>query len=255
MSLDRVVSWLVQKSLAMTGKSREVPSYSIRESRRARRVILKVSTNCGLEVVVPQGFDCRSIPDIVEAKRPWIETALGRLEGKGYSREDVTSLPESIHLRAAERRFEVRYRRTQGASLKLAEEDHSVINIEGDLSNIEGCRDLLKMWLRHQGRFHLIPWLERESRETGLHFGRVQIRGQKSRWGSCSSRGTISLNCSLLFLPPDLVRYVLIHELCHTMHLNHSGKFWSLVTKMEPECRVLDAEVNSARKLVPFWAR
>ena len=57
------------------------------------------------------------------------------------------------------------------------------IMISGDLKDVLGCQDLLKRWLQHQGRMHLIPWLEQLSAENGLPFQKVQIRGQKSRWG------------------------------------------------------------------------
>ena len=101
----------------------------------------------------------------------------------------------------------------------------------------------------------LVPWLECLSGETGLRYGRVAIKGQQTRWGSCSARGTISLNQDLLFIPPELVRYIMVHELCHTRHMDHSPKFWTLLESFEPGCRALDARMKHARNLVPLWAR
>jgi predicted metal-dependent hydrolase len=88
---------------------------------------------------------------------------------------------------------------------------------------------------------------------TRTTFATASIRGQKTRWGSCSSRQTISVNCKLLFLPSELVRYVLIHELCHTVHLNHSAAFWALVAQKEPDYQQLDAGLRDARYHVPLW--
>jgi len=91
------------------------------------------------------------------------------------------------------------------------------------------------------------------SQEVNLPFKNVSIRGQKTRWGSCSSDQSISLNCKLLFLPSPVVRYVLIHELCHTVHMNHSAAFWALVGCFEPNYRQLDRNLRDARCDVPLW--
>jgi predicted metal-dependent hydrolase len=76
---------------------------------------------------------------------------------------------------------------------------------------------------------------------------------QRSRWGSCSPKLKISLNASLLFLPPHLVRYVLVHELCHTRHLDHSRRFWSLVARHEPLHKDRRRELAALRYEVPGW--
>jgi predicted metal-dependent hydrolase len=71
--------------------------------------------------------------------------------------------------------------------------------------------------------------LERVSARAGLRYGRLTIRNSRSRWGSCSSEGNISLSLHLARLPEELVEYVCVHELCHTVHHNHSAEFHSLV--------------------------
>ena len=72
----------------------------------------------------------------------------------------------------------------------------------------------------------LAPQLEACAREMGLPYRRLAVRRQRTRWGSCSARGTISLNCCLLFQRPEVVRYLLVHELAHIRHMNHSARFW-----------------------------
>ena len=67
------------------------------------------------------------------------------------------------------------------------------------------------------------------------------------------TRGTVSLNCSLMFLHPDVVRYLFIHELAHTKHMNHSASFWRLVEKLEPNYRHLDRELLAGWRTVPGW--
>ena len=79
------------------------------------------------------------------------------------------------------------------------------------------------------------------------------IRRQRTRWGSCSTRGTISLNCCLLFQRPAVVRYLMIHELAHTLHMNHSRRFWHCVARHCPEYRSLDRELLDGWRRVPDW--
>lgn len=162
--------------------------------------------------------------------------------------------PRTIMFGAVGKHFTVCYTHRKGGGLEITQPSPSGLELSGDTSNQKGCLTLLRWWLQTQGRLHLVPWLGKLSQATGLSFRTTQIRGQKTRWGSCSSRGTISLNYKLLFLPPHLVNYIMVHELCHTVHLNHSSSFWSFLASFEPACRVLDAEMKRAGQLVPNWA-
>lgn len=72
-------------------------------------------------------------------------------------------------------------------------------------------------------------------RITGGSYTSITVRDQKSRWGSCSSRGTLSFNYRLIFAPPVILDYVVVHELCHLTHMNHSRDFWDMVAGVMPE--------------------
>ena len=109
------------------------------------------------------------------------------------------------------------------------------------------------VWPAQSGAEHFEPRLRALSAATGNSFERMHVRGQKTCWGSHSSSGTISLNYCLLFLKPALVRYLMIHELCHATHMNHSRRFWALVEKHEPDYRRLDRALSEAWRQIPAW--
>jgi predicted metal-dependent hydrolase len=95
----------------------------------------------------------------------------------------------------------------------------------------------------------LFPLAEKLATKHRLRLGGLLVKSQRTRWASCSARR----NLSLLFLSPDLVRYAVIHELCHTIHMNHSNEFWRLVAVHEPSYKVLDQGLRDAWKSVPQW--
>lgn len=232
----------------------KLPPFTVRESPKAKRVILKVSSSRGLEVVIPRGYSPKQIPQIIREKRDWIERAFRTIQQRGCAAEPPLELPAAIYCEAINQGFTVAYAPAPGQSLELVRLEPAHLRISGDITDFAGCRFLLKRWLHYLGRVYLIPWLHQLSSDTDLSWKKVQVRGQKSRWGSCSSRGTISLNYNLLFLRPHLVRYLILHELCHTVHLNHSARFYQLLAAVEPGYQELRAEMKQAWRRVPRWA-
>jgi predicted metal-dependent hydrolase len=113
--------------------------------------------------------------------------------------------------------------------------------------------DALKRWLANVAKRELAPRLRAEAALTGTAFRRLRVAGQKTCWGSHSSTGTISLNYCVLFLRPELVRYLMVHELCHARHMNHSRRFWALVRRFEPDYRRLDRELSDSWRSIPTW--
>jgi len=111
----------------------------------------------------------------------------------------------------------------------------------------------LLQWLAGVAAHDLRQRLDETARETGIDYVQMHLRRQRTRWGSCSAKGTISLNMCLMFQRPAVVRYLLVHELCHRRQLNHSPRFWSLVESFEPQWRVLDAELLRGWQNVPAW--
>jgi len=193
-----------------------------------------------------QFFDTPMDAVVVSSPVPAHEEACLRAFDRG--------LPVEIPLPAIGQVWRVCYRRTPDRSVRLRELADGVLELTGPVHDEDACRARLRQWLAATARRVLAPWLERISERTGLAYKSLQIRGQRTRWGSCSTQRTISLNYSLLFLERALVRYLLIHELCHTRHMNHGTRFWALVQSVEPQAQTLDGELGDAWRDVPAWA-
>ncbi|HAS52724.1 MAG TPA: M48 family peptidase [Nitrospiraceae bacterium] len=235
---------------------RQTIDYQVRISRRARNVRLTISAREGLTIIVPHAFALSRIPSLVEAKKDWIASHLERFIAAARSCEDAPTdaLPEVISLPALGETWQVEYRETPARSVAAVSDGTGKIVIRGAVGDERACRAAMKRWLSRRAGDRLVPWLLQISEQHGLPFLRAVIKGQRTRWASCSRSKTINLNYKLLFLPPPIVRYILLHELCHTRQLDHSPKFWALVMSLEPEYRSLVKELRQGQKLVPGWA-
>ena len=91
---------------------------------------------------------------------------------------------------------------------------------------------------RRLARELIVETADRESPRIGVRYSRIAIRDTRSRWGSCSSKGSLSFTWRLALAPRRILDYVVVHELCHLVHLDHSRRFWSLVERVRPDFRV-----------------
>lgn len=230
----------------------ELPKYKVRVSARAKRIIVSVRPDRGVEVVVPKGVNPARAEDVVRAKKEWIDHTLARL-GLDVQGQEHT-LPHTVELPCLGWSYCVAHGGSGRGRLRLEENQGRRLAFVGRSGEIQDYVSLLQTWLRQVGTQQLSPMLAELSGTTGLSYNRLTVRRQKSRWGSCSARGNISLNCKLLFFPKDLAQYVMLHELAHTRHLNHSRDYWALVEQLAPEWRSCEARLKNAHPLIPWWA-
>lgn len=225
--------------------------FSVRESGRAKRLSIKVFPRGRVEVVVPKRTPAADVREFVEAHGDWIRRA--RASFAAEHPPEPFALPVSIQLPGIDRRFCVRYERDDGSTTVRYRVRGNTVVLSGCTRDEALCAGALKRWLVALGKKEMLPLLRRLSVETNNSFKNMHVRGQKTCWGSHSSTGTISLNYCLMFLDPRHLRYVMIHELCHAMHMNHSQRFWRLVAQFEPSYRTLDKDLNSCWKRIPTW--
>jgi predicted metal-dependent hydrolase len=232
-----------QLSLFETRSSND--PFAVRVSPRARRLTARVHVGGRVEIVVPVGVSVKTVRDFVQRFTPWIDRKVAAMQ---CFAEAAAVVPQAVEFAFTNERFDVDWRSAsrraisqQGAQLLVHAPD------EG------GARTLLQGWLKRAAGERLAPSLMQLAGDLNYSVSRVAIRCQRTRWGSCSTRGTVSLNCSLVFLRPEVVRYLFVHELAHTKHMNHSASFWRLVERLEPAYRSLDRELLAGWRTVPAW--
>ncbi|MEF2230464.1 MAG: SprT family zinc-dependent metalloprotease [Pseudodesulfovibrio sp.] len=219
---------------------------------RARRVLVKLVPGRGLEVVVPKGFRRSAVPGVLAEKRAWIERTRDALAERGIDLSGRTpELPETVEYRAMDRTFRVDRLDRPGRVTVTANADRLLLRGPADAP--PALLEALRRFTVALAREFALPRLDALSRNIGLPYAALRVRHQRTRWGSCSARKTISLNARLLFLPPELVDQLLLHELCHTRHLDHSPAYWALVASHQPDWERLERELTRGGKYVPAW--
>jgi predicted metal-dependent hydrolase len=103
------------------------------------------------------------------------------------------------------------------------------------------ARPALERWYRRQARLEIAPRLDAAVARAGTKYSGLTIRGQRTRWASCSSKGAMSFNWRLLLAPPEVLDYVVEHEVCHLEVMDHSPRFWALLAARVPDWRARSA--------------
>jgi predicted metal-dependent hydrolase len=219
--------------------------FAVRVSPRARRLTARVHVGGRVEIVVPIGVNAHTVRDFVQRFTPWIDRKVAAMQCVAASEEPV---PRSVEFAATGESIPVEWRTGPKRGL-----EHMPSGIVLHAADERSARTLLRSWLKRAAHERLAPRLLQLAGELNYPVARVSIRCQRTRWGSCSTRGTVSLNCSLLFLKFEVVRYLFVHELAHTKHMNHSAHFWRLVEKIEPDYRRLDRDLLAGWRTVPGW--
>jgi predicted metal-dependent hydrolase len=199
-------------------------TYSVRRSERARRVRVTVDAARGVEVVLPRRAAEREAAAAIRELRPWIERRVRELErvraalaargdGVPYLGELLRVTPQ--HGRTRVHRKGLELLAPAGASQS----------------------DALERWYRRSARAEIAPRLDRACAAAGTSYSALTIRGQRTRWASCSPTGAMSFNWRLLLGPESVLDYVVWHEVCHLEIMDHSPRFWSLLGSHWPAYR------------------
>ncbi|MFP4208234.1 MAG: M48 family metallopeptidase [Wenzhouxiangella sp.] len=232
--------------------------YQLKVHPGARHVRLRMDPRDGLVVTVPARFDCRRLPALLAQRADWIDQARQRQAAAraGLARALLGPRPERVELAALDRSWSVEYQSASGARLGFREQSSRLIlrlpamAAERLDQRVSAC---LRRWLIGQADRFLSARVAVLAREHGFVYRKIQIRNQRARWGSCSSRGDLSLNARLMFCAPLACDYVLLHELVHTVHPDHSAAFWGRVAELMPDYRRQQDRLQEVWLRLPDW--
>ena len=205
--------------------------YQLKQSPHIRGIRLEIRQDSGLTVIVPREYNHQSVEELIQNKSVWIVRHL--------TAEHPQQLPlfnkevdDGDRLPFMGKTIEI-VRRPGGNHKPGAEliGNHLYVYINGSSPDLP---KLLEAWYRMQASIVFGAKALVFSRKMGVTYKRILIRGQKTRWGSCSPLGNLTLNWKLLLAPEPVINYVIIHELAHRKHMNHSKRFWEVVAQFIP---------------------
>jgi predicted metal-dependent hydrolase len=197
--------------------------YTIRRSARARRIRVCIDPHGAIEVVLPQRAPKREAQAAVAELRPWIDKRRAQARA---ARARLEPPPGTVPLLDARLSLHPQSGRTR-------------VHRKGDdlLVPATDTREALERWYRNQARSHIEPRLHHAAQVLGRRHTTLAIRNQRTRWGSCSASGAMSFNWRLMLAPEPVLDYVVWHEACHLVVMDHSKRFWALVERHVPGYR------------------
>lgn len=220
--------------------------YQIVRSKRAKYIRIKLSRKGNLSVTLPTFTEIHLAHEFIHSKKKWIEKNLSKVIP-----HTSKALPEKLDLKLLGESWDISYIENEkliDTEIKLKEyADAHTLELEAGSNSLNDSLLIAKrlnQWLRKKSQKIFNVMLQELAELHGFHYQRLSIRSQKTRWGSCSNKKNINLNCKLLFMPEELVRYVMIHELCHTIEMNHSAQFWKLVEDCDPKFQTHKRELK-----------
>jgi hypothetical protein len=207
--------------------------YRVRQNRRARKFSVTVSRDEGVVVVVPRGGALRDVPGVMARWIPWLQERAEEFECWELPAAQQYASGSEILFRGKPRCLEV-------VPLPPARK-RSKVDLQGETlvlhlpaTEIWDPRPVLERWLRKEAQMAIHECVFDRAPEIGLVPRRVIIGYRKTRWGSCSSRETLSFNYRLIMAPDWVLDAVVVHEICHLRHMNHSRHFYEMVEKYCP---------------------
>ncbi len=220
----------------------------IQYNRRQKHIRLRINSESRIVLSAPIGTSHSKIQGVLKHKQEWLVSKIQETQ-QGLKQNNPT---EKVYLEG--RPFLVEFENPELSiySLVVDYEQHKVC-ISGDPANQQQITDALEGWLRKEAKQRLVSRAEIVSEELGIPYKKIFLRNQRTRWGSSSTRGNISLNWRTVMAPPGVQRYLLIHELVHQKHMNHSTRFWQEVGRRCPGYRQHEAWLKQNRALIGLF--
>lgn len=214
---------MVTKSITLKD---EIINYSVIYKNK-KNISVKINGNKEICVYAPIGISYDYIEELLKSKENWII--------KNIKKVDTNNLNDGTYIIYRGRKL---LKIVEEAIIEEIVKKDDLIIIRSRSTDILYVNDLISRWYLENANNVILNRVNTLSSKYNLLPSKVLIRNQKSRWGSCNSRREIRLNWRLVLMPDDVMDYIIIHELCHLKHMNHSNSFWSLVHKLDPNFQV-----------------
>jgi len=208
-------------------------SYNLRYSKKAKYLRLQIKSGSGLELIVPRGYELKEAENFLIKKADWIKKHLKTTTGEDrkfllWGNEICVSQSFQLFIKKHKLNFSA-----------------NELNITSPHGAKESIEKIYEAWLKHISKSYITNRAQDLADDLGFKINRITIRSQKTRWGSASARKNLSFNYRLMRYRKEVIDYVIIHELCHLIEMNHSKKFWMHVKKYCPDYLALRRELKS----------
>ncbi|MRR31656.1 M48 family peptidase [bacterium] len=223
---------MTQATMCTTRIQGKALSYQVKWSERARRLRISVS-QAGVVVTLPKGFAAREAERFVQQNAAWVDEQMRRVEKARQKRARQTLPKDVILLRGKPTQVKVVIEADRKARALIRETAGRLqVNLPEGGGGLKG--EVVERALRQMARSELEKAVAAHARVMRVSPKAVTVRDQRTRWGSCSTRGTLSFNWRLIMAPPEVLNYVVVHELSHLLQPNHSPAFWKVVAQYYP---------------------
>ena len=217
--------------------NQEIIFYNIRYSKKARYLRIQISNQNKLELIIPRRYKLSEAESFLLSKSDWIKK---HFRAQKSEKEQFLFFGKKISVRQEYNLFLKRH------TVRFINNELNILSPSGSQLNLN---NIYHAWLRQQAKRYLINRTNELSDKYHFQINKVSIRGQKTRWGSCSSKRNLSFNFKLMQFRKEVIDYVIVHELCHLKEMNHSKIFWSYVEIYCPDYKSLRKELKDSANI------
>jgi predicted metal-dependent hydrolase len=221
---------------------KEFGPITVRKSALARYVRLKIGPGGELSASLPKRAPMKLVTQLLDQSRDELRKVVSKERKKNVVFESGMQIGKSHTLAISEAEIPAMTQKVSGQTLQIAMPLGTAA--DGDDAQMF-IRNAVRAILRREAKAYLPRRVQYLAETHGFAYSGVRFNNARTRWGSCSNSGSLNLNIALMQLPHELIDYVIIHELCHTRHLNHSSKFWQLVAEHYPDYKTARNELRT----------
>jgi predicted metal-dependent hydrolase len=218
------------------------------KSTRAGRISISMKPFEPLKITLPVFVPYKRAEEFLRQKEKWIQRNLEKIR---KLEDQYTVFTEGMEFRTHEHQLDISRHPDENPRISVRNKKINVQLPETADINDPQIQEMIRWGIqaawRKEAKRHLPERLGELSRKHNLPYNKVIIKNNKTRWGSCSQKNNINLSLHLMRLPEHLIDYILLHELVHTVHKNHSKRFWRELEKIHPQARMADRELKEYR--------